>query len=81
MNLSLMSHASKKKVQKDHKSEKSSKIHIFWEGHKILQYLHQLFHWQYIGQIIGGDFEKMCGLLSPVWEIDLPNVLLRIYEL
>ena len=39
------------------------KLHIFWEGHKILQNLHQLFDWQYIGQIIGGDFAKFCGLL------------------
>ena len=30
--------------------------------------LHQLFDWQYIGQIIGEDFAKFCGLL-------------RIYEL
>ena len=44
------------------------KVHIFWEGHKILRNLHQLFDWQYIGQIIGGDFAKFCGLL-------------RIYEL
>ena len=29
---------------------------------------HQLFDWQHIGQIIGGDFAKFCGLL-------------RIYEL
>ena len=33
-----------------------SKVHIFWEGHKILQNLHQLFDWQYIGQIIDGYF-------------------------
>ena len=44
------------------------KVHIFWEGHKILRNLHQLFDWHYIGQIIGGDFAKFCGLL-------------RIYEL
>ena len=44
------------------------KVHIFWEGHKILRNLHQLFDWQYIGKIIGGDFAKVCGLL-------------RIYEL
>ena len=44
------------------------KVHIFWEGHKILQNLLQLFDWQYIGQIIGEDFAKLCGLL-------------RIYEL
>ena len=43
------------------------KVHIFWEGHKILRNFHQLFDWQ-IGQIIGGDFAKFCGLL-------------RIYEL
>ena len=34
----------------------------------ILQNLHQLFDWQHIGQLIGGDFAKFCGLL-------------RIYEL
>ena len=44
------------------------KVHIFWEGHKILQNLHQLIDWQYIGQMIGGDFAKYWGLL-------------RIYEL
>ena len=44
------------------------KVPIFWEGHKILWNLCQLFDWQYIGQKIGGDFAKFCGLL-------------RIYEL
>ena len=39
------------------------KVHIFWEGHKILRNLHQSFYWQYVGQIIGGDFAKFCGLL------------------
>ena len=38
------------------------KVHIFWKGHKILQNPQQLFDWQYIGQIIGGDFAKFCGL-------------------
>ena len=33
-----------------------------------MQNLYQLFDWQYIGQIIGGDFAKFCGLL-------------RVYEL
>ena len=28
------------------------KVHIFWEDHKILRNLHQLFDWQYIGQIM-----------------------------
>ena len=45
-----------------------SKVHILWEGHKISRNLHQLFDWQYIGQIISGDYAKFCGLL-------------RIYEL
>ena len=31
---------------------------VFWEGHKILQNLHQLFDWKYIWQINGGDFAK-----------------------
>ena len=34
------------------------KVHIFWESHKILQNLHQLFDWQYIGNIIGVDCAK-----------------------
>ena len=46
----------------------AKKVHIFWEGHTILQNLNQFFDWQYIGQIIGGDFAKFFGLL-------------RIYEL
>ena len=36
------------------------KVHIFWEGHKILWNLHQLFD---IWKINGGDFAKFCGLL------------------
>ena len=44
------------------------KVHIFWEGHKILQNLHRRFDRYNIGQIYGGDFAKNCGLL-------------RIYEL
>ena len=32
------------------------KVHIFWEGHKILRNLRQLLDWQYIGQIISRDF-------------------------
>ena len=44
----------------------SCKVHIFWDGHKI-------FDWQYIGQIIGGDFEKFCGLLR-IYEFYRINV-------
>ena len=46
----------------------SCKVHIFWEGHKILRNLQQLFVLCTASQIIGGDFAKFCGLL-------------RIYEL
>ena len=45
------------------------KVHIFWEGHKILRNLHQLFDWQYVEQIIGGDFAKFCGLLRNIWTL------------
>ena len=44
------------------------KVHIFWEGHKILRNLHRRFVLCSNGQIYGGDFAKFCGLL-------------RIYEL
>ena len=43
-------------------------VHLQWEGHKILQNLHRRFDRYYMGQIKGGDFVKICGLL-------------RIYEL
>ena len=39
------------------------KVHIFWEGHKILRNLHRRFDHYYIGQIYCGDFAKICGLL------------------
>ena len=46
----------------------TSKVHIFWEGHKILWNLHRRFVLCCNGQIYGGYFAKFCGLL-------------RIYEL
>ena len=56
------------KVKKFAQNDKFSKVHIFWEGYKILQNLHRRYDWHYIGQIYGGFFGKFCGLL-------------RIYEL
>ena len=44
------------------------KVHTFWEGHIILQNLRLRLDRYYIGQIYGGDFAKICGML-------------RIYEL
>ena len=34
------------------------KVHIFWEGHKILRNLPRKFDWHW-----SGDFSKFCGLL------------------
>ena len=34
------------------------KVHIFWEGHKILWNLNLVFDWHYIGKKQGGDFAK-----------------------
>ena len=36
----------------------TGKLHIFWEGHKILRN-----YCYYIGQIYSGDFAKISGLL------------------
>ena len=47
---------------------KKCKVHIFWEGHKVLRNLHRRFDGYFIGQIYGEDFAKNFGLL-------------RIYEL
>ena len=44
------------------------KVHIFWEGHKILRNLHRRFVLWSASQIYTGDIAKFCGLL-------------RIYEL
>ena len=39
------------------------KVHIIWEGHKILQNLDRRFVLCSNGQIYGGDFAKFCGFL------------------
>ena len=64
-----------------HKSQfKVVKVHIFWEGHTILRNLGQLFDWQYIGQKIGGDFAKLCGLLK-IYELYYKRSLSLVYGL
>ena len=40
------------------KKKNMFKLHIFWEGHKILRNLHCRFDSYYIGQIYSGDFAK-----------------------
>ena len=37
-------------------SSYSDKVHIFWEGHKILQNLHLTFDCMYYSQKLGEDF-------------------------
>ena len=48
------------------------KAHIFWEGHKVLRNLHQLFVLRTASQIIAGDFAKFCGLLR-IYEFYIPS--------
>ena len=45
-------------------TQKYSKVHIFWEGHKILRHLHRRFVLCSNDQIYGGVFANFCGLLS-----------------
>ena len=40
-----------------------SKVHIFWEGHKILRNLPLTFDHSTYSQELGEDFAKFCGLL------------------
>ena len=46
------------------------KVHIFWEGHKILRNLHQLFDLQYIGQIHNWwKFRKILWPSQNIWTL------------
>ena len=47
------------------------KVHIFWEGHKILRNLHLTFVYMYYRQKKGEDFAKFCGLLW-IYELYVP---------
>ena len=47
------------------------KVHIFWEGHKILWNLHLTFDWHYIGQKLGEDLKKFCGLLRIYYQVHI----------
>ena len=49
---------------------KSFKVHIFWEGHKILPNLHCRFDGYYIGQI---RFRKNLWPSQNVWTLDHTN--------
>ena len=51
----------------------SIKVHIFWEGLKILRNLHLTFFLCSAIQKSGGDFEKFCGLLR-IYELYIPQL-------
>ena len=59
-------------IKKKSKSN-SIKVHIFWEGHKILRNLHLTFDCMYCSQTLGEDFAKFCGLLR-IYELYLYNL-------
>ena len=48
----------------ENKQWKKVKVHIFWEGHKILRNLHHRFVLCSNGQIYGGDFAKFVAFLK-----------------
>ena len=55
-----------------------NKVHIFWEGHNVLQNLHRRFVLCSDSQIYGGDFAKFCGLLR-IYELYEPCKIPEIY--
>jgi hypothetical protein len=56
------------------------KVHIFREGHKVLQNLHPRFVLCSNGQIYGGDFPKSCGLLK-IYELEFGKKVQSNYYL
>ena len=48
-------------------------VHIFWEGHKILQNLHPTFDYSTYSQKLGEDFAKFCGLLRILYGGSVKN--------
>ena len=58
------------------RSNKVVKVHIFWEGHKILRNLHLTFVLCSASQKSGGDFANFCSLLR-IYKLYLPNCWLE----
>ena len=54
------------------------KVHIFWEGHKILRNLHQLFDWQYISRT--NNWWRFRKILWPAQNIWTLRILVRTYN-
>ena len=58
----------------------SIKVHIFWEGHTILQNFHFTFVLYSVSQKWGEEFAKFCGLLRIyVWTLQTSLILLLFY--
>ena len=57
---------------------RSCKVHIFWEGHKILRNLHRRFVLFSNGQMYDGDFAKFCGLLR-IYELYYTEMCAKIF--
>ena len=61
---------------------KSCKVHIFWEGHKILRNLPLTFDRMYCSQKLGEDFAKILWPSQNIWTLQdwLPvKILMKIY--
>ena len=55
------------------------KVHIFWEGHKILQNFPLTFDCINCSQKFGEDFAKFCGLLR-IYELYKDHFLLKLSD-
>ena len=57
------------------------KVHIFWEGHKILRNLPLTLDCMYCSQKLGENFAKFCGFLKiydkKPWNTNLPELTRR----
>ena len=56
------------------------KVHIFWEGHKILQNLHLTFVLCSACRRFGEEFAKFCGLLR-IYELQLSMLCIIIRKI
>ena len=57
-----------------------SKVHIFWEGHKILRNVPLTFEYSTYGQKLGEDFAKFLWPSQDIWTLILSRSSLLSYE-
>ena len=58
-----------------------SKVHIFWEGHKILRNLPLTFDGMYCSQKLGEDFAKFLWPSQNIWTLMFNKIFLAITNL